>query len=131
MTALLYLLKNPLLTLALLATVALGVTAGVVETKNVALANEKASLTQTIANDAIEKSNLRTEKQALQASVETLDKEVRLTKQTQKTLADTMTQLVAKARNEGIRTKETQDAPRKDDAPLAPVLRRALDGLRD
>jgi hypothetical protein len=75
-------------------------------------------------------SELNTQKEALNASVTNLVKEIEVIKVTQTVLESINKECVANRTKHSEIDKEIQNAPASDDAPAAPVLRRTLERLR-
>lgn len=94
------------------------------------LSNEKAELTTKIATAAVEAETLRFEKAALAQSVRSLKNEIDLAKQMQGELEDAIKQQLKLRQDAADKLKEIENAKPSEDGPVAPVLRRTLDGMR-
>jgi hypothetical protein len=118
----LWFLKNPLLTAAGVVIIALGLFSGIKQIQT-------AELHAKIASKDVEITKLGVEKQALTDSVNNLNVEIQSTKVAQKALESSINRLAERTAKSGDIQKEIDNAPKTDDAPIAPVLRRALDRM--
>ena len=115
-------LQNPLLTGAGILIVLLGLFSGykMIETSN---------LEVKIAGKDVEITHLTVEREALKKSVEGLNLQIGLAKQAQEALEAEMRSQNERNQKEGDIQKEIDNAKPEDNAPVAPVLRRALERL--
>jgi len=118
-----FLTSNPLRTAIIAGFAALGIFTGV-------LLVERGVLQSRVAHKDAEIATLNAEKAALAASVDSLNLEVGLVKKSQAALEEALTAQQARAAATASIEKEIDNAPTTSDAPVAPVLRRALDRLR-
>lgn len=91
---------------------------------------ENTSLQRDSVKMTIENGHLKTEKQALSESVDTLKTSIELTKKAQADLSDAIGRLAAREQKTQDNLEKIDAAPPTDDAPVAPVLRDTLDRLR-
>jgi len=117
------LFSNPLRSVAVAGFLALGLFVGV-------LLLDRANLKTQVAQNASQITLLNVQKAALKSSVDNLNLEVDLAKTAQSALEASIVTRQAQATSDALQTKEITDAPKTDDAPVAPVLRRAISGLR-
>ena len=120
---LLWIIKNPVLSAAIVAICLLGAFSGYELTAR--LHDASALKASEIANV-----QLLDQKAALEASAKTLTLQVALAKKAQDELAQTLTTLADKQAHDATILEDIDHAPASSDAPVAPVLRRALGGLR-
>lgn len=125
-----WLLKNPAVAACGVVIVALLGLTTYLGVQSFTLVTEKAALTSKVSAYETENERLKLDKALLDHSVKNLKVEIDMTKKTQEELTKVLSDLIPKAAQDAARLKDIENAPASDDGPLAPVLRRALDGLR-
>jgi predicted nuclease with TOPRIM domain len=130
MEFLLWFVKNPIATLAIVGLIGMSVLAGKSHWDNATLATDKATLETTVAHQKTENDRLTLEKTTLEDSLKNLKLEVDLTKKAQSQLEETIAHLSDLHQADAQALEEIKNAPASDDGPVAPVLRRTLERMR-
>jgi cell division protein FtsB len=118
LTALAWLVKNPFLVVAIALTILAG-----------GLYVDRAALKVDIAHHESEIVGLKLTNKTLERDNSMLDLQIATTKNAQAALEAALTKQVAREQSHETIQKEIDHAPPTDNAPVAPVLRRALERM--